>query len=285
MELNIFKKTKIRYLFIKIFCVMVLGILGLVIYSKGFKKDVNSYDIELLAVIISSLWLILVCSFLKKNNINIEEFIGRPSRKTFVFEVPLSFLVTYIGGIGCILAMLYVFYKINPEISSIFNSELIKKETLEYSSMSIIILSFIGSVVIAPITEELIFRGVLLRRLYSKYGINKSIIYSSLIFFIMHLRPNPILLFLGISLGILTYKYKSLIPSITLHMLNNIIVFISDANRLSANGANNDLNINLGFLIIGGAVFLIYIFYIYKNFRNIKHSLLNIKMTGENLHG
>lgn len=263
--MDLFKEIKTRYLFMQMFLTLFLGVIVLVVYSIVLEKNLTSNDLMVIPVVITSLWFLLALILLKKNNIKISEVIGKPSKKRFIFEVPVSYIVSYLGGVGVILIMFYLVYKINPHFLDILNENLGDPPT-KYDTSLIKILGFLGSVIVAPITEELIFRGILLRRLYSKYSINKSIIYSSLLFFIIHLSPNPIILFLGVTCAILVYKYKSLIPGVLLHIANNFIVFMRDLHMNTEQNLSNDLNVDFSFLIFGVILLGVYILYIYKNY-------------------
>lgn len=265
MELNLLKGIKVRYLFIQMFFTLFLGVIAMIIFGKVFNCKISPYNVELISSIITFCWFLLAIRFLKKYNIKLTHFIGKPLKKRFIFEVPVSFLITYIGGVGFILIILSLLYKINPQFLNSLSSKL-KDEPHNYMSTSMIIVGFIGSVIVAPITEEIIFRGILLKKIYSKCGVKKSILYSSLIFFIIHLRPNPILLFLGISCAILVYKYKSLVPGMILHMINNFIVFFRDLKSTTNGDLSENLNGGFGLLIIGTILFFIYLVYIYKNY-------------------
>lgn len=269
MKFDLLEGIKIRYLFIQMLVLLFLGVIALIFYLIIF-HGMSTGSVEIFVLIISILWLLLVLRFLKKHNISIKNFIEKPSNKRYIFEVPLSLLLTYLGGIGLILIITFLVYNINPNILEFANSD-VGKIYFNNNLIFIAIVNFLGIVVIGPISEELIFRGVLLSSFYIKYGIKKSIIYSSLIFFIMHISLNPLIFFLGISCCILVYKYKSLIPSIILHITNNLLVFLRDFYSSSnVQNFSNDLKINVSILIIGSILLLIYFFYIYKNSSKLK---------------
>lgn len=81
-----------------------------------------------------------------------------------------------------------------------------------------------GAVVVAPLVEELIFRGLLLDSLlYHTRNAWLAIIASSFCFGFVHAQPQDILplVTLGISLGILRYRYRSLMLCIVMHALFN----------------------------------------------------------------
>lgn len=81
---------------------------------------------------------------------------------------------------------------------------------------------------VAPICEEIFFRGFLLQGLRHVVSAPWAIVISAAIFAFAHLSlGSTILLFLlGLMLGYLRVSQRSLWPSIALHMLNNLIGFI-----------------------------------------------------------
>ena len=85
--------------------------------------------------------------------------------------------------------------------------------------------SFISSVIFAPIGEELIFRGVVLRN-SAKISGRFAIFFSALMFGLMHGNPYQCVLgfLLGIALALLTMRTGSIIPSIICHMVCNLSV-------------------------------------------------------------
>ena len=85
----------------------------------------------------------------------------------------------------------------------------------------------IYAICIAPILEEVVFRGVLMTNL-KKYGIKTAIVISSLFFGISHYNIYMIIpaFFIGIVLACVSYKY-SIKYSVLLHILMNIVANIS----------------------------------------------------------
>ncbi len=78
-------------------------------------------------------------------------------------------------------------------------------------------------VVLGPVLEEMLFRGGVTEELLRKFSAGKAILYSALIFGIFHINPAQIIpaTFVGLLLGWLYYKTRSLVPGITVHILNN----------------------------------------------------------------
>lgn len=79
---------------------------------------------------------------------------------------------------------------------------------------------------IAPITEELICRGIMISELNKKFSKNKSIILSAVVFGFMHLLAGGVILsigatIMGIILGIVYNVTKSLRSTILVHSVAN----------------------------------------------------------------
>ena len=89
-------------------------------------------------------------------------------------------------------------------------------------------------VCVAPVVEELVFRGVLLSGLASRMRTGWAIVASAAIFGCVHLPdfqfawyPVPALILLGLVLAWLRVRTGSLWPSITLHATNNLVAAIA----------------------------------------------------------
>ena len=86
-----------------------------------------------------------------------------------------------------------------------------------------------GAAVVAPIAEEMIFRGFFQGQLEAGYGdATRAVIYSALLFMILHFNPWWALqiYLLGMVLGYLTWRTGSIWPAIVLHALNNLLAVL-----------------------------------------------------------
>ncbi len=92
-----------------------------------------------------------------------------------------------------------------------------------------LILLLITTVVLAPVFEELVFRGVLLPVLVSKVGKIIGVLLSALIFALAHLSVGelPALFVLGIGLGLMRLSSGRLFPCALMHSLWNGVTFAS----------------------------------------------------------
>ncbi len=91
------------------------------------------------------------------------------------------------------------------------------------------VLLFVTTTLLAPLFEEIIFRGILLPTLSRDFGIILGIIVSAFIFALAHLSLGemPPLFVLGIGLGITRIASGSLLSSIIMHSLWNGLTFLN----------------------------------------------------------
>lgn len=101
-------------------------------------------------------------------------------------------------------------------------------EILAPISQGSIIISIITVGIVAPIAEELLFRGVIYNTLNRKISIKWTIIIQAIFFGVFHgnLIQGLYATLLGVIFGYVTYKTKSLWPAITMHIVNNLVATI-----------------------------------------------------------
>jgi uncharacterized protein len=91
-------------------------------------------------------------------------------------------------------------------------------------------------VVVAPVTEEFIFRGVLLHRWGVKWGIQAAILMTSVLFGILHSNLVGLFVF-GVVMSLLYLSTRSLLVPMVAHAMNNAIA--SGIEFFSAQAAND----------------------------------------------
>lgn len=149
--------------------------------------------------------------FLKPNGVDLIETEGVEKRKI------ISCIVT------CILALAairYTWYLYELMISSVLRTGSDAGMTGPVTALY--------AVIIAPIAEEMVFRGWLLKIL-NKYGTTLAIIFSSLAFGLIHgtITQSIPAFFIGLILGYISWKYKSVIPTAAIHITTNFISVIN----------------------------------------------------------
>lgn len=87
------------------------------------------------------------------------------------------------------------------------------------------ILGLILPIVLAPIGEETALRGLVMTRTKKSFGLAGCIILSGIFFGIYHMNPIQGLyaIPIGVFYGFVAYKYKSVIPAIICHLINNVL--------------------------------------------------------------
>ncbi len=90
-----------------------------------------------------------------------------------------------------------------------------------------IIWAFLGFCILPALIEETLFRG-LLQTYLLKFGVLKAIIFTALLFTMLHMQ-NPVglpaILLLSINLSIAMWLFRSLKFTILLHLINNCFAF------------------------------------------------------------
>ncbi len=149
-----------------------------------------------------------------------------------------SFLYSIIPSIIGVMMLNIAINSVLPQVK-----ELSEYENFMFSltsSKMIITLFIIPIVIIAPILEELIFRGMILRGLAGNYKVKTSILLSATLFSIIHLNlaqiPNAF--FLGIIFAIIMIHTRNILYVIIYHAINNFIV-ISTLYFLDSNDFKN----------------------------------------------
>lgn len=86
---------------------------------------------------------------------------------------------------------------------------------------------FFMAVIIAPIGEEVMMRGIILRGLLKSYSPQKAIFLSAFLFAVIHLNPwQGIFAFIiGSIFGWVYWKTRSILPTIFMHFINNALAF------------------------------------------------------------
>jgi len=85
--------------------------------------------------------------------------------------------------------------------------------------------SFFTLCIVAPITEELFFRGLVLRGFLSRMAKTKAILLSALLFSLIHLSPWQLIgpFIIGSIFAVIYIETQSLLPTILLHSLFNFL--------------------------------------------------------------
>ena len=88
--------------------------------------------------------------------------------------------------------------------------------------------SILMLVVLAPVMEEVLFRGILLESVRSKHSAGRAIVVSALMFGVIHFIPQQVVnaFAIGLILGYIYVRTESLWPVIVIHALNNAMAYV-----------------------------------------------------------
>lgn len=100
--------------------------------------------------------------------------------------------------------------------------------------------ALIALVMVAPVTEELLFRGWLLRDLKKRYGARAALIWSSLCFGLVHMEPSAVAYATlgGLILGAVALRTESTLGSIAMHAGVNALPLLLPVTAVRIEGFN-----------------------------------------------
>ncbi len=164
----------------------------------------------------------LIYWFLKRRGVSLKDF-GFKKFKVgaAVARLVLAGVIFFVGS-GIVLALVGSLF---PHVNLDQAQDIVFDQATGAFGIG---LAFTALVVIAPIVEESIFRGLMLPAFTKKLGTVPAVIITSALFGIVHMQLNVgILTFiLGLLLAWLVIKSGSLWPAIILHSLKNLVAFI-----------------------------------------------------------
>jgi membrane protease YdiL (CAAX protease family) len=120
---------------------------------------------------------------------------------------------------------LLVSLKSNIKISSI----LLYIQRLQIASGDFSYMFYFKEIIFSPVTEEILFRGIILSGFLIRYSPIKAIVLSSFIFSLFHFNAIQFVtsLFMGLLCGWYFFKTRNLLSCILIHLFNNLIKSIA----------------------------------------------------------
>lgn len=228
------------------FCIGLTGYiaLNLLFFVKhDFINDIHS--VLQFSALILSYFLVWKYFINHPFTFKISKFNGFDERLFF----PIVFLALGFTIIEQPLFDLYYKFKLPEELYKSFPYEEHKLNFTAY-------VSFVSSVIVTPIVEELFFRKFLLIELKKKYSVQIAVVLSTLLFSAFHLPNFGNLLppfILGITSAFLYLKSGKIMYSILLHALANLNVFLFNYFGRTIDENLQQLNFNLYYWLIFAA--------------------------------
>ncbi len=155
-------------------------------------------------------------------------------------------------AIGWALVVFFGFWMVSAIVVLIFGETPDQEITEEIKSETgvLALAGYIGiTCLLAPVAEEVFFRGLLFPILRSRFGVVAGVLVTGALFSVVHALGSPpealiVLFALGAGLCLLYLRTGSLLPCIGLHALNNGIAF----------AATKDMAWMVGLLTVVGSV-------------------------------
>jgi len=195
------------------------GILVLIIRLFGFGTDSILYGLGILLGQIISFAVVILIGY-KKTGKNFNEVF-------FVNKVSLNYWIA-------IIVFMFGYVILSSELDNVLEYFLPMPLLLENAFESIMveqlfIFSIIMIVIIPTITEEMLFRGIIVSGFKENYSGKKTIIVSALLFGLIHLNPWQFVsaFIVGLFSAWLCLRTKSILLCLYIHFFNNLLGLIA----------------------------------------------------------
>lgn len=176
------------------FAILITGIVALIWYKAGYVKK-----------------------YTKENRMELKEKAGN-------VKIIGSLILAGIGCYSLAILIASVIALISPAAMDNFNN------MMSSATGGNAVLSFLTVVILAPIAEEVIFRGIIFRKLLITNSAKVAIIAQALLFAFYHFNivQGIYVLPIALVLGYTAYKFNSVLPCILIHAMNNLMpTFVS----------------------------------------------------------
>ncbi|MBN2925911.1 MAG: CPBP family intramembrane metalloprotease [Eubacterium sp.] len=194
--------------------------------ASGSKEQMEVFmnnNMMVLTVISNILTIIVLILFIKFRKKSVSEEIQAKRVDSRNYVLPCVITFTYS------MAFSLLTYNMSFE-----NAKIVQTGVEYYSEVMPylgVILQVIALLLVAPVTEEFICRGLILTKLQKEHGKVLSIVLSALLFAFLHVMAGGTVLVLGslivgLILGVICVRTNSLLPAIAAHIFANVPDFI-----------------------------------------------------------
>ncbi|MFH1284601.1 MAG: type II CAAX endopeptidase family protein [Candidatus Peregrinibacteria bacterium] len=199
---------------------------GMYIFDAKNYIEESKYRIFILFGIFLLQWLIifvpLIAITVLKYKLKFRHFGFKKTGIWKILEFVIGGYVIYLG-INIILTLIILYagfkipgYQLQEKILPVFGDGTVN-----------LVVAGIILVLVAPVLEEIFFRGFLLRSLTNKIGAIYGTVFTAVIFAIFHMQWQSIIpiFILGLIINAMVIKTRSIWPGIYFHIFNNAIAF------------------------------------------------------------
>jgi membrane protease YdiL (CAAX protease family) len=200
---------------------VVLGVLG------GLELLPLRGDDPMLAPLLYSLVFVGLCAAIlamaQRSSLRLRSLVGRWPRR--LAWVQLLWLVggVFLFSLGAFQVSYLGLSVVAPAtVESMLQQSLVLSADRAAAPGPHTLLTLISVLVVAPVTEEFLFRGVLLHRWGVKWGVRPAIVLTSALFGVLHSNLVGLFVF-GVVMSLLYLSTRSLLVPIAAHAMNNAI--------------------------------------------------------------
>ena len=226
--------------------------------------EMENSDISLISMLISTLFIgIPVIIYLTTKKLSLASSLRLNGIQTRSFVAIIIISIGFIILVDELDRIVYTLFG-QPD----YLEDLV--EQLKITSLFNGIIIVITTAIVAPLVEEMLFRGYLQKVLEDNWqDITKAILVTSLFFALVHMNPYWIvqIYLLGLVLGYLAWRTNSIIPGLILHGLNNgFAVALNNAQDIFNKYYNWHEHVNPFWVIVA-------IIFVFIGFKFLNHDL------------
>ena len=225
-DFNVRLRTiKIRELVLGIILSIIITGILMIPFPIIYENDDLMFIVMVLFVLIFFAWCLRGTTGLNKDFHNI--FVEKTRNEilyVFLLNILFAFLFT------CIVSSIDL-------LMGLFDPSWITGYDIDSVDISAgaFLLSAIGSIIFAPLIEELMFRGVIFNRLKIRIGIVPAMLISSFLFGICHEFGGMTSAFLfGLCMCILYLKTDNILVPMSVHFINNVVATLLQFTQIDA---------------------------------------------------
>ncbi len=202
-----------------------LAVVVLIIASMD--SDDQPTDPALFLIVLNVLFVAIAAwmfwSFRSKG-IDIRRLIGRLPRNYNWFPMIGILLINMLFSLGSVIVVSSAIASASEPLARSLEAEPIIPNT---PNPALLILSIVTVAVLAPVFEELFFRGVLINRWAVKWRLGPAIVASALLFGVLHLIAVGGAFMFGTVAALFYIRTRTLLVPMAMHVANNSLVTLA----------------------------------------------------------
>lgn len=263
-------------------CILVYLLMnfGIILAISFVDRSFLNNNSNIIQLIIDCLFIIYLFFKFGINLRNVSNLIHDFLQKINIKEIINVVFTQILISLGTTLLILAIMCVIDLDSANALNNS---SDDLFTNTL----VSFILTVITAPILEELLFRVVFFKRLSRIFDVYIGMIVSSIIFGMLHVELAVVgAIIFGIANCILYLKYRNILIPMTVHFLNNFLVSIPSLLSGPDSLSNSEAELltksdAYSYLVLGGITLIIglilFIKFIIKNRQYIEKDAFDMK--------